>query len=189
MTAAQGRLRHLLADRSPAAREVVLWPGDMRLEVAAYLGKADLPDDLVVSVRCLVTVGDQVLVCQDAAPSVHVLPGGRREQGESWRDTAQREVREETGWRVELDDLQMLGFIHLRHLTAVPDGHPFPHPDFLQVVLCGEGTGSPVDWVDSDGWVQRSWPAAVEEARSLPLPATHLAFLGCLGSRSSSAAS
>ena len=51
----------------------------MQLEMTAYLGDPDLPADLVVSVRCLVTVDGRVLVCQDAAPSVHVLPGGRKQ--------------------------------------------------------------------------------------------------------------
>ena len=177
MTAASPQLRELLAARTPAARETAEWPGDMRLEMAAYLGDAELPDELVVSVRCLVTVASRVLVCEDAAPSVHVLPGGRREPGESWPETARREVVEETGWHVDPTLLQTVGFIHVRHVTPVPDDHPFPHPDFLQVVLRGEGTGTPAGWVDREGWVQRSWLASLEEARALPLPGVGRAFL------------
>ena len=84
---------------------------------------------------------------------------------------------EETGWRVDPERLEMLGFIHARHFTPVPDDHPFPHPDFLQVVMGGEGTGEPAGWVDSEGWVQRSWLASPGEAQSLPLPATNQVFL------------
>lgn len=174
------QLLRVLAARTPVVQEVAVWPGDMQLEMSAYVGGAELPDELVVSVRCLVTVGARVLVCQDAAPSVHVLPGGRREPGESWQRTAQREVMEETGWHVDPARLEMLGFVHVHHTSPVPADHPFPHPDFLQVVMRGEGAGSPADWVDSEGWVQRSWLASVDEAQALPLAAISLAFLGHL---------
>lgn len=177
MTPADPRLAAVLAGRMPVVEETADWPGGMRLRFAAYAGEADLPDDLVVSVRCLVTVAGRVLVCEDAAPSVHVLPGGRREPGETWQQTAQREVMEETGCDVEPASLELLGFIHVRHVTPVPAGHPFPHPDFLQVVMRGEGTGPPPGWVDSQGWVQRSWLASFEQARSLPLSPSGLAFL------------
>lgn len=173
-------LRRLLAGRVPVAVETAHWPQGMTLRVATYLGEHDVPPELVVSVRCVVTVGRAVLVCEDAAPSIDVLPGGRCEPGETWGQTAQREVREETGWHVDPDRLAPLGFMHLRHLTPVPPGHPFPQPDFLNVVLHGLGTGGPVDWVDLDGWVQRSRLIPYASAAGLPLSAAGSAFLAAV---------
>lgn len=176
-------LRRLLSGRVPAAVETAHWPQGMTLRVATYLGEGDVPPELVVSVRCVVTVGRAVLVCEDATPSCDVLPGGRCEPGESWRQTAQREVREETGWHVDPDQLTPLGFIHLRHLTPVPPGHPFPQPDFLNVVLHGVGTGSPVGWVDLEGWVQRSRLMPYAAAAGLPLSAAGSVFLAAVAAQ------
>jgi 8-oxo-dGTP pyrophosphatase MutT (NUDIX family) len=174
------RLEWLIDGLAPVAEETVDWPGGMRLQTASYLGVFDLPTELVVSVRCVVTVLGRVLVCEDATLRTDVLPGGRCERGETWPQTARREVFEETGWNVDPAAMSMLGFIHFRHVSPVPDGHPFPHPDFLQVVMHGEGTGTPENWVDVEGWVRRSWLVSFEEADSLPLTAAGSAFLAAL---------
>lgn len=184
-------LRRSIGGLTPVATETAFWRGGMQLDVATYIGEADLPDELVVSVRCVVTVGDRVLVFEDASDSTDVLPGGRREAGESWQHTAQREVMEETGWHVDEASLTMLGFIHLQHVTPVPVGHRFPHPDFLQVVMHGEAdaAGAPDDWVDVDeGYVRRSWLAALAEAQSLALSAAGHAFLGVIATEGKSQA-
>jgi len=160
--------------------ESTTWPGPIPIAVAAYSGGCDLPAALVSSIRCVVTVGDQVLVCQDAGPSIHIWLGGRCEAGESWLETAQREVWEETGWRLDPPSVSMLGFLHFRHLTPMPDAHPFPHPDFLQVVMHGEATGVPRNWVDIKGYVERSWLVSPDAAMALPLSAAGRAFLGLL---------
>jgi 8-oxo-dGTP pyrophosphatase MutT (NUDIX family) len=152
----------------------------MRLAVAAYNTADEPPAELVSSVRCIVRVGDEVLVYEDSHPSVDVLPGGRCEPGETWPETARREVLEETGWRVDPTSLSQLGFIHFRHLTPVPEDHPFPNPDFLQVVLFGEGHNAPQDWVDVEGYVVRSWLVPLTEALELPISAHGRAFLALL---------
>lgn len=140
------------------------------LEFALYLGSSELPDELVTSVRCIVQVGaSQVLSCEDAHPSVNVWPGGRRERGETWTETAVREVAEETGWQVDPESLVMLGFLHFRHLAAVPVDHPYPNPDFLQVVLHGQAAGGSAGWVDSEGYVLRTTAVDLDAVESLPI--------------------
>jgi len=179
-----GTSRTLVADflrpLTPIAVDFAVWPGGMELALTAYATGGQPPVDFVSSVRCIVSVGEQVLVCEDRHPSVDVLPGGRCEPGESWAQTAHREVFEETGWRVDPHTLSALGFIHFRHLTPVADEHPFPHPDFFQVVRSGEGRGAPEDWVDVEGWVLRSWLHPVTEALELPISACGRAFLSQL---------
>lgn len=170
----------LLRRLTPIAVDTAERPGGLKLAVAAYANGDQPPLELVSSVRCIVRVGARVLVCEDRHPSVDVLPGGRCEAGESWAETAQREVLEETGWRVDSETLSPLGFIHFRHLTPVAANHPFPNPDFFQVVLHGEGHGAPDDWIDTEGWVLRSWPVLVTEALALPISACGRAFLALL---------
>jgi ADP-ribose pyrophosphatase YjhB (NUDIX family) len=55
-----------------------------------------------------------VLVVRDPH-EIHILPGGRRAHGETFEQTAVREVREETGWNV--GDLHLLGVKHFHHLS------------------------------------------------------------------------
>jgi ADP-ribose pyrophosphatase YjhB (NUDIX family) len=103
------------------------------LDVAAYLTPVAPPPDLVVSVCCIVQVDGRVVVCENPNET-HVVPGGRREPGETFEATARREVHEETGWLVDESDLRLLGFLHFRHTEVLPDDHPYLHPDFLQVI-------------------------------------------------------
>ena len=161
-------LSQVLAARQPVYVEQVQWAVGP-LEFALYLGPAELPDELVTSVRCVVRVGDQLLACHDAHPSVTVWPGGRREPGESWTQTAVREVAEETGWQLEPESIQMIGFLHFRHLAPVPADHPYPNPNFLQVVLHGTATGGSAGWVDSEGYVLVTTPVDFDAIDSLPI--------------------
>ena len=91
-------LRHpalapLLQERTPSAVVEFSWlDGALPLRASNYTEVAQLPEELISSVRCLVLVGDQVVVC-DTPDGCHPWPGGRREPGESFVETACREVR------------------------------------------------------------------------------------------------
>jgi hypothetical protein len=65
----------------------------------------------------------------------------------------------------------MLGWLHLECLRAMPDDHPYPHPDFLQVVYTATATRQQpppeAGWVDVDGWVESSRVLTIAEARSV----------------------
>lgn len=161
-------LEIVLAPLQPVTVERAEWTVGP-LEFALYLGPSELPDELVTSVRCIVQVGEQLLSCEDAHPSVHIWPGGRREPGETWTETAVREVAEETGWQLDPASLVMLGFLHFRHLTAVPSGHPYPNPDFLQVVFHGTAARGPAGWMDSEGYVLRTTAVDMDAVDSLPI--------------------
>jgi 8-oxo-dGTP pyrophosphatase MutT (NUDIX family) len=117
-----------------------------------------------------------VIVCTNSDGISHPWPGGKREPGESFSQTAIREVHEETGWHVDPGSLRQLGWLHLRHLRPVPDDHPFPHPDFCQLVLAGTASRREVplgaDWADLDGYEQESRlmsiPAAITATADEP---------------------
>ena len=126
---------------------------NLPLRICAYPLPTELPDTIVSSIRCIVRVDDAVVVCSNAGGS-HPWPGGRREPGETFVETACREVEEETGWRVDPASLRELGWLHFEHLTPQPDDWPFPHPDFLQVVFTGIAIDRAGDgaWTDTEGW-------------------------------------
>ncbi len=163
------QLATLLRDRRPLATQRTAWAnGTLPLEIRAYAGAAELPDELVTSVRCIVGVGDCVLVCTNEG-GAHPWPGGRRESGESCADTAIREVHEETGWWLEPEELRLLGWLHLHHLAAPPADYPYPHPDFVQLVYAANAKrhdGDPhAAWTDVAGYERSSMLVRIEEAR------------------------
>jgi len=174
----------LVGSRRPAAVDRVVWSGGIELDVAAYPTPVPPPAELITSVRCIVRVGDRFVVCR-TPDGPHILPGGRREPGETYPATARREVYEETGWLIDEPDLQLLGFLHLRFVQPRPDDHPYPHPDFLQLVYTapahrhagGEHTG----WADLEGWEQGHDLRTGPELRADGLPATQRAFLDAAG--------
>src|SRR5215207_379821 len=91
------------------AQHTVGWQGDaswangaIRLHLAAYATDVAPPPELVTSVRGVVFRGDEVLVLTNRH-ATHVVPGGRREEGETPAQTLAREVLEEAGWVIAPD--------------------------------------------------------------------------------------
>src|SRR5262245_44282228 len=123
-------LARFLEDLTPAATETDLW-GELAFQVSGYLSAQAPPLAYVTSVRAVVTQGQRALV-MTSPDREHILPGGRRESGESLAETLRREALEETGW--SLGSLRLLGFTHFHHLTPKPAAYPYPYPDFLQAV-------------------------------------------------------
>lgn len=174
-------LRHseldaILESLTPATSQLADW-GALRLRISAYLSERRLPDMLVTSVRCLVGIDGQIVVTE-SPDDVNVWPGGRREPGETMRQTAVREVYEETGYRVDPQSLRPLGFLLHEHLVPPPADYAYPHPDFLQLVFCGSASNRRSEgWRDTDGYVQRSWLENPARARELDLAPVSLPFL------------
>jgi len=123
-------MSRLVAPLTLQADEETEWP-PARLRARTYLTTTLPPLDLVSSVRALVLKGDQLLVVRDPI-SVHILPGGRREPGETLMQTLEREVLEETGWSIR--EPRLIGLAHFQHLTPRPDDYRYPYPDFLHLV-------------------------------------------------------
>lgn len=170
-TADPAELARFLAGRAPLTGEEVVWGrGERatRLRVAGYLGGDRPPLSFVTSVRCLVLRGDDVLVVRNVDDETHVVPGGRREEGETPEETARREVLEETGWA--LGPLAPLGFVHFRQLSPRRPEHAFPYPDFVQLVYAAEATAfAPEALLDGDYERAAAFvPAAAVRALGLP---------------------
>jgi hypothetical protein len=161
-------LASLLSERQPAASHEIAWAGGtLPLRVSAYTTPATLPHEIVTSVRCLVLVDGLIVFCQNPDGS-HPWPGGRRLPSESYLETAAREVQEETGWLIQPDSAEALGWLHLTHLGPRVGDSTSPYPDFLQVVFCAKAServgGRDVEWTDTDGYESTSRLLTLEEA-------------------------
>lgn len=67
-------LEPALAVAEPAGTQETMWGnGTVPLRVTAFLGRGDLPSELVTSVRCIVRVRDQMVVCE--LPTEHGTRG------------------------------------------------------------------------------------------------------------------
>jgi 8-oxo-dGTP diphosphatase len=133
----QADLTGYLARHTPLAVEEAIWgDGRISLRITAYLAEECPPLAVITSVRSLVFRGDMILVLRNQ-DSVHIVPGGRREVGETLEETLRREVLEETGWT--LTEPQMLGFGHFHNRSPqLPEYAHYPYPDFVQVVYMAD---------------------------------------------------
>jgi ADP-ribose pyrophosphatase YjhB (NUDIX family) len=145
-----------LASLTPAddAPLTSVWGEAHRLERRLYASPEAPPDDLVSSVRAVVFRQRAVVVIRDHDGSSHIMPGGRREAGETQEDALAREIGEETGWRFEA--ARRFGFLHFHHLTPRPADYPYPYPDFFQTLHVVEAVDHERRRIVRDDWETHS---------------------------------
>ena len=165
-----------LARHTPAADEIETW-GEMRLRVRTYLTGDLPPPDWITSVRAIVRRAAEILVVRDPG-RWHILPGGRREPGETIEQTLRREILEETGW--EIGAPRLLGCKHFHHLTPRPANYPYPYPDFVNLVFVADALRFSATGREVGGYELGSAFMLLDEAQHLPLTAGEQALLGQL---------
>lgn len=180
----------LLGTAVPAVSGELEWEdGTYLCRLDTFVGAAELPEEFVGSVRCLVLVDDRVVICTNADQKSHPWPGGRREPGETYADTACREIHEETGWLLDPGSLEHVGWLHFEHLRARPALHKWDHADFLMTVYVGRASdrdgGRDNPWSDTEGHELSSELLSLDDA--IELVALHepnaIPFLNLLKSR------
>jgi ADP-ribose pyrophosphatase YjhB (NUDIX family) len=158
----------------PCVVEQVRW-ATADLEMATYLHSVFPPDEYVSSVRAIVLTTSGIALLHNPRES-HILPGGRREAGETLLETLEREVAEETGCRI-VETPVPIGFLHFRHMTPKPEGYRYPYPDFIQPIygvraeIAESRTLSDDDWEDSVEFV------TVPRIRRETLPSSQVRLL------------
>lgn len=117
--------------------DVVLWSGtlpDLELTHSSELVSSTDPPPSELTASAFVFVIDRssrLLLTHVDLPGRGGwdLPGGHVDPGESLRTTAVRELREETGWLSDEDDLSVAGWNHIRITAPRPEGFHYPYPD------------------------------------------------------------
>lgn len=102
----------LLAVQEPFFDRVVQRPQGL-MRVRGYRWTLTVPEVMVSAVRAVVFKEQRVIVLTESGGTRHVMPGGRREAGESLEATVRRELLEECGWHV--GELQPFAFLHFEH--------------------------------------------------------------------------
>src|SRR5947209_4505625 len=169
-------MEDFLQNREAGAEETIAWGnGTIPLHISAYLTGDALPLPFVTSVRALMVRGGCVPVFWDEEGTPQLLPGGRREQGETLRQTLERELLDETG--VEQLNPVPFGFLRHHHLGPMPAGHTYPFPDFIRAVyLARAGVERPEARIH-DPYVSRVAFLPPTEVETLPLRPTDRLFL------------
>ena len=164
-----------LADKRPFLEAEDAWAdGDMPLRLRYFRSDEQPPEEYITSVRCLLFQDDSVLVVSNREGR-HILPGGRREAGETFVQTLRREVAEETGWSIE--SISRLGFIHLQHLKPKPPGYRFPHPHFFQVVYVAHASTRVPGSVRDDDYEEAAAFVPIGKLGGLGIPDADLGFV------------
>lgn len=166
-------LERFLTSFSTGTTDTITW-GASQIRVAGHLSRDLPPLQYVTSVRAIIVRGDQVLTVRDPN-GVHVTPGGRIESGESLEEALRRELLEETGW--SLLNISLLGFAHFHHLTPKPPEHPFPYPDFFQLVYAARPDSFSDTAKEVDGLELGATFLPLDEVRALPLTPGKRLFL------------
>ncbi len=133
-------LDRYLCDFNSGAQDDAAWAdGSVKFLISCAVGVDRPPETMITSVRCVVTSADnsEVLVVEDPTAK-HILPGGRREPGETIEETVRREVQEETGYG--LGDIELIGVMHFKHLTRKPPDYSYPYPHFFHLVYTAHST-------------------------------------------------
>lgn len=142
---------------------------EVRLRLTSYVTDVPPPVEHVRSVRCVAFRGGRVLALRDRV-GAHVLPGGRREPGETLRQTLERELLEETGWTIGV--ARLIGVVRLHWLQErpahLPEDSPY-YPDFLWLIHTAEAAAHRPEALqpqEGDGvpvWLPLADPATAAE--------------------------
>jgi ADP-ribose pyrophosphatase YjhB (NUDIX family) len=106
-----------------------------RLRSRCYAAAIPVPDIMVSAIRAVVFKDSRVVVVSEADGTHHVMPGGRRQPGETQEATVRRELLEECGWHV--GELRPFAFLHFQHPGPTP---PPAWCDFANVIYLAEAT-------------------------------------------------
>jgi ADP-ribose pyrophosphatase YjhB (NUDIX family) len=174
-------LAEFVATHDPQAHEDGHW-GEMRFHLASYLCPRLPPLELITSARAVVLHARQVMVVRDPG-SMHILPGGRRQAGESLEQTLRRELLEETGWAIGKPHL--LGVRHFHQQSRTPAAQPYP--DFFQVVFVARARRFHLEARERGGYELDAAFQPIADVRRLPLPPNERLFLRAALQRSGSA--
>ena len=149
------------------------WPAST-IRLRCFVTSEYPPDHLITSIRAVVAQPEGVLILSNR-DEIHILPGGRREIGETYVQTLVREVQEETGWTVHVREL--LGVRHFHHLTPRPAGHTFPYPDFFQLIYLTDPITYDPTHQDTDDYEENATFQTWDEAEELKLAPDQVVFL------------
>jgi 8-oxo-dGTP pyrophosphatase MutT (NUDIX family) len=154
----------------------VTWSNNTQpVEVTYYRGQQTPPPEYVSSVRAILFKDDSVLVVREPYGHLYILPGGRVEKGESFLQTLERELLEETGWT--FISPRVIGCMHLHHLGPRPENYKYPYPDFFWPVYRAKAKTYFPEARQPDKWVAETFFSTIDEVRQMPLERGQLMLL------------
>jgi len=137
------------------------------LQQQTYICPTLPPDEFISSARAVLLRGNEVMVIRDHQNEPYIIPGGRREPGETVLETLQREIREETGWSVR--DTAVIGYVHFQHLGPKPADYPYPYPHFFWAIFVAQADSFAAAAIQEDFYVTSARFKPIREVTALNL--------------------
>lgn len=139
----------------------------LKLRQKLFIGNDLPPDNLSSSVRAVLLRGEEVMVVRDHQNNPYIIPGGRREPGETISVTLQRELLEETGWAVR--ETAVIATYHFQHLAPQPPDYQYPYPHFFWPIFVAEADQFHPEAIEEDFYVTHASFQPIEELRTWAL--------------------
>lgn len=138
------------------AAEMAAYPGPHQTLESVFSGYQGYATPLLIVRAAVFDRSDRILMVRETADGRWTLPGGWVDVGDSPASAAEREVSEETGYRVRASKLAAI-YDKLRH-----DHPPSPDHAYLMFFLCALEGGSPRPSIETSevGWFP---PASLPE--------------------------
>lgn len=146
----------------------------MAFDVETVLTGDAPPDSFITSARTIIRSPHSVLVVKNDVDE-HILPGGRREPGESAIQAVRREVREETGLSIVIGS--QVAVLVFEHRSAQPIDYPYPYPVFLQVVYASFVNDEHPITISVDDWERAGRWLVFDDVQRTRVPASQRLLL------------
>ncbi|MEM7016353.1 MAG: NUDIX hydrolase [Pseudomonadota bacterium] len=133
-----------------AEGESIWIPGELEFDLRLAFTTQYPPEKYTSSIRAVLLNQANAMMVVETPSETHILPGGRREAGETYEQTLHREIGEETGYRIL--NAEFIGVLHFVHrFPMTKDWNPVLYPHMVHPIYCAVAGEYDATLLEEDG--------------------------------------